>query len=752
MSTPELSPDELTELLSGLLPEIPDCRVLRLIGRGGMSFVYLGVQESLDRQVAIKVIAPHALKDEVSKARFEKESRTIAKLQHPCIVAIHAVGRSEQGLLYYVLPYLSKGHLGQRDLTGNDAGVVDVVRALLWALDYAHAHGVVHRDVKAENVLFDNADRPLLADFGIALSKRDRSRMTGDGHAVGSAAHMAPEQARAEPVDGRADLYSLGVLTFEMVCGQLPFQNEDALGLAVMHAVDPVPRLPPEKRHWQEFIDKAMAKRPADRFQDAREMMMALERVVDHAKRASASPLPGRARITSAASAAAHSRAGRIALAVGAAAMLVAAIWFGRWTSTPPQESRSVATAASTAAPPTPVLALSGSDPMTDLSQVDAASATELSGDEAPAAVVSEAEELPPGEAELAVAAQQIARRRLSQPPGDNAFEWLQAAHKILPRDPRLPHLGQRWLGAATPYVADALASGQDDNARSLFARATTLADELQLRDEAAWIELEALVVTALSARLKSALAQGDEAALRRAKMESEQWGAAPARLEPLWSQKIVRVEPGQLLRRGNTSMVLARLPSANRPGLAALPHAVTRQEYAAFVAATGHASARCRIRTARVTLKRRTWERPGFAQDGRHPVVCVSAADAIAYATWLGQRDGQRYRLPQADEWRALGLTNATPTCRSPCKGTASIDAGATVASGLRTHAGSAREWSGDCLGGCEQRASVGASWRDAAPTSGAREAGALKSDMGYDDIGFRLVREVSLAEVKAR
>jgi serine/threonine-protein kinase PpkA len=131
MSTPELSPDELTELLSGLTPEIPDCRVLRLIGRGGMSFVYLGVQESLERQVAIKVIAPRALKDEVSKARFEREARTIAKLQHPCIVGIYAVGRSEQGLLYYVLPYLAKGHLGQRDLTRDDGAVVEVVRALL---------------------------------------------------------------------------------------------------------------------------------------------------------------------------------------------------------------------------------------------------------------------------------------------------------------------------------------------------------------------------------------------------------------------------------------------------------------------------------------------------------------------------------------------------------------------------------------------------------------------------------------------
>ena len=108
-NTPEFSPDELDELLSGVLPDIPGYRVLRLLGRGGMSYVYLGVEESLDRQVAIKVIKPVALQDEVSMQRFEKEARTIAKLQHPCIVGIHAVGRMELGLLYYVMPYLSRG-------------------------------------------------------------------------------------------------------------------------------------------------------------------------------------------------------------------------------------------------------------------------------------------------------------------------------------------------------------------------------------------------------------------------------------------------------------------------------------------------------------------------------------------------------------------------------------------------------------------------------------------------------------------
>ncbi|MDX9701167.1 MAG: serine/threonine-protein kinase, partial [Rhodocyclaceae bacterium] len=187
----DLSPSELDELLNAVLPDIPGYRVVRLLGRGGMSYVYLGIQESLDRQVAIKVISPRALNDEMSLLRFEKEARTIAKLQHPAIVGIHAVGRMDLGLLYYVMPYLSHGHVGRRDLRNEQPRIIGVLRALLGALDYAHAQGVVHRDVKAENVLFDQNDRPMLTDFGIATSKRDKSRMTGAGNAIGSWGYMA---------------------------------------------------------------------------------------------------------------------------------------------------------------------------------------------------------------------------------------------------------------------------------------------------------------------------------------------------------------------------------------------------------------------------------------------------------------------------------------------------------------------------------------------------------------------------------
>ncbi|HEY0659873.1 MAG TPA: serine/threonine-protein kinase, partial [Lysobacter sp.] len=262
------------------LPEISGYRLLRVLNHGGMSSVYLARQHALSRDVAIKVMSPQALADEVSRRRFENEVRTIARLEHPHVVRIHEVGRTEEGLPYYAMPYMARGHLGQRDFSKSESRTTAVAQTLLSALEYAHARGVVHRDVKAENVLFDDAERPLLADFGIAL-RRDwgGARMTGTGLAVGSTAYMAPEQARGEVVDGRADLYSLGVLIWEMLTGHLPFEAADALSMAVMHAQDPIPKLPDHLQHWQRFMNRALAKQPAQRFQDAAQMRAGMEAV-----------------------------------------------------------------------------------------------------------------------------------------------------------------------------------------------------------------------------------------------------------------------------------------------------------------------------------------------------------------------------------------------------------------------------------------------------------------------------------------
>ncbi len=766
----ELSPEELNELLSGLMPDIPGYQVMRRIGRGGMCYVYLGLQRSLDRQVAIKVMAPDALNDEIGKQRFEREARTIAKLEHPSIVGIHEVGRTPEGLLYYVLPYLSKGHVGQRDLTKDEPRVIEVLRSLLSALEYAHARGIVHRDVKAENVLFDNADRPVLTDFGIAVSKRDNVRMTGSGLALGSSTYMSPEQARGERVDGRADIYSLGVLAFEMLCGHLPFQSSDALSLALMHAQDPVPRMPEAKRHWQAFIDKAMEKSASKRFASAHQMLQALAEVAAESKRLSRLPVaqpgadlqpptqvirvvePGhsaRDRLPT------QLRGPKAALAAGVVLLLiVVALSVALWPDSPSDPLL--------AEPAAALVDVAGPSSDGEVIEVPAAVSelqTEESSDTAgeTGELEEEVPDLPPGLRELQAARGQIARGRLSLPAGDNAYESLFAARRILPDSPQLQAVGERWIAAASPHLLAALADGREEASLGLLQRADTLAGDLKLREGSAWRQLQKSLAEAMLAPLQSALAAGDLDAVQAAKARALRFGVKPEALEPAWSAPIVRVKPGDVMTSGSSQLVLLRLPTQTAAGLAAMPQEVTRDQYAAFARLSGASETRCRNRTAGIFQRKRSWQEPGFEQAGDHPVVCVSVADALAYAEWLGARDGVRYRLPSAGEWNRLaGYPQSGDACASDrlacgSNGTARAASGSTSPAGLRGLRGNVREWLSDCADGCRKRMAGGRGWRDAAAVS-ATGGEALDADQAYDDVGFRLLRDVAAEEVELR
>ncbi len=755
----ELSPDELTALLSSYMPEIPGYRVLRRIGKGGMSQVYLGVQESLDRQVAVKVMSPAALTDEISKQRFEHEARTIAKLEHPCIVGIHEVGRTRQGLLYYVLPYLAKGHLGQRDFTHDEDRILEVLRSLLSALEYAHARGIVHRDVKAENVLFDNADRPLLTDFGIALSKRDQTRITTAGLAVGSGGYMAPEQARGEVVDGRADLYSVGVLAYELLMGRLPYQAADPLALALMHAQDPVPRLPPEKKHWQPFLDRAMAKSPDNRYRNAQQMLGALNQIA-----AGKPPEPkfDTARLREAALRYWKPVAG----ALGGVLVAFAAI---AWLQREPdpradtdfftvEDAAPAAGAPAPAAEPAPApvdaaLAQAAADqPPPVVSSPFAGVSAEVS------VVALDYDPTRAGARELAAARRQIDRNRLSLPPGDNAMESLRAARTLAPREPALFRLSDEVIAYYAPKVLEAAQAGDDDAALENYTRVAPFVAEMERGQGKPWVALREGLPPVLLARLKDGLDKVDSVSVARTKALATALEVPSDLLEPAWSQAIELPKPGDALEDSGVAMVLVGLPRGERAGLAAMRSEVTRSEYAAFASGSGRPAARCRNRLAPITLKKRSWDDPGFNQGGNHPAVCVSYDDARAYAQWLSRRTGHDYRLPTTSEWRQLAdyraSGNACRDGRINCgsEGTVAASQGPASPIGLNGLRGNAREWLSDCgARGCGRRLAAGLGWRDTTRTP-ATHVDDFDADTGFDDIGFRLVRAVSAEELGAR
>jgi serine/threonine-protein kinase PpkA len=726
-------------------PSVPGYRIVRRLGQGGMAVVYLAVQESLDREVAIKVMAPSASADEAQAQRFEHEARIIAKLEHPGIVGIHEVGRTQEGQLYYVMPYLARGDLSQRDYHNSETRIVDLLRGLLDALGYAHARGIVHRDVKAENVLFNNADQPQLTDFGIALSRRSgRARITTDGLALGSGGYMSPEQARGEQVDGRADLYSLGVLTYELLTGELPFQADDPLALALMHAQDPVPPLPPEKAHWQAFVSSAMAKSPDRRFRNAQAMTRALDAVARRLE----PPSGMRAFVSHA--------FWRRPPGLIAAGMLVAlalgAVWLPRLRDAMVDD---------------PVAALPDLDAPIEIP---------------PEAVAPTAAERQAAIAQrLSDARAQLDAGAWVSPAGANAAESYLAVLRAAPGDEDALMGLDAVLVAVGDAAAGAIARGARDEARERWEQARLLAESARLQERAAWPQVQATVRTAASKRIEAELASFDrEAALAWSTLPAE-LGIEDAALAALRERAGQLPETGAALRDDGGPALVYLGAQLGRSRVAApfamMRQEITRAEYGSFVAQTKRAPSNCRNRLSPLQLlAKRQWNDPGFDQAGNHPAVCISFDDARAYAAWLSRRTGQRYRLPTLDEWRhaaqyvpdgslcragniadqSTGGLGERHACNDTQRNTAPVGSYAANRVGLRDLIGNAGEWTLACddalnvpartldTRSCAKRIAAGTSWRDGPSAPAASHRQILDPSRGYDDVGFRLVREL--------
>ena len=607
-------------------PEIDGYRITRVIGHGGMSIVYLAEQVSLDRKVALKVMLAEALADEVSRARFENEARTIARLQHPNIVGIHEVGRTAEGLPFYSMPHLPRGHLAQRKLQGDQPRVIAIIRSLLQALDYAHVRGVVHRDVKAENVLFDEVERPMLADFGIALRRGSNPRLTNAGLAVGSTAYMPPEQARGAEVDRRVDLYSIGVLTWEMLTGRLPYNAADALSMALKHVQDPIPRLPPTLKHWQGFIDRAMAKRPEDRYASAQDMLLALDQLEARAgKGFVAVEVPATIESDAVAKQPGNWKPWALAAAVVAVLGIAAFRFF-------PVEDDVIR--ADPAGAPT------ASAARNDLPSPDTDARTGLmtgmsEGDTEGLA------------AYLANAAQQMRDGQLLAPANANAWDSLDAAWRVNATHPQTQQLTAQLFDALAEVSDRALRTGDVAVSRTAFERASQL-DSRRGGEGSAIALLRKRLDAALDTRLQALLAKRDAVAARQLLADTRWLGLDPVRNRALQARVDVAGKAAPPAAAPTT--VVAAAPAAPPAPVATI--AVTRADYARFANATGRTAADC---GKGVFGRKRSWNTTG---NDRRPVVCVSASDAQAYAAWLGTQEQRRYRLPSAGEVRMQPTT----------------------------------------------------------------------------------------------
>lgn len=270
-----------TVLLTSVDINIPGYKILRPIGEGGMASVFLAMQESLEREVALKVMSPVLAANAEFASRFVVEGKITAKLQHPNLVTVYDIG-SHNGVYYLAAEYIPAGTLKERIQEGglSVAHILDIASDIAQGLDFAHQKGFVHRDVKPGNVLFRDDGRVVLADFGIAKAMDGSNSSTVAGASIGTPDYMSPEQARGEPVDGRSDLYSLGTVLYEMLVGAAPYQAGDPFTVALMHVTHPVPELPEQYTWLQPLISGLMAKEATKRYNTGAAFIDALNKLV----------------------------------------------------------------------------------------------------------------------------------------------------------------------------------------------------------------------------------------------------------------------------------------------------------------------------------------------------------------------------------------------------------------------------------------------------------------------------------------
>jgi serine/threonine protein kinase len=255
--------------------------VLEELGRGGMAIVFRARERQLEREVAIKVLPFSLAFDREFVERFQREARTAARLEHPNIIPIYRVGRSGR-VIYFIMKFLrgkpltkvlgERGKLPPPELRR-------ILGEVARALAHAHKSEIVHRDIKPDNIMFDDHGQAVVTDFGIAKAASG-GKLTGTGMSIGTPHYMSPEQAKAQALDGRSDIYSLGVVAYQCLTGGVPFDGEDSFSIGYKHIMEEVP-VPPletaDQRALFDIIRKMMAKSPDERFQNADDVVRALE-------------------------------------------------------------------------------------------------------------------------------------------------------------------------------------------------------------------------------------------------------------------------------------------------------------------------------------------------------------------------------------------------------------------------------------------------------------------------------------------
>jgi serine/threonine protein kinase len=774
--------------------EITGLKLLSKIGEGGMSVVYLAEQVSLKRKVAVKVMRLDVSTNDLDVQRFKHEAKTIARLDHPNIINIYSIGLTASGDIFYTMPYLNHGDFSNYIIEDEQEFIL-LVQSICDGLAFAHDRGVIHRDIKPENLLFDKFGNVRIADFGIAISQ-ESSRVTQEHQVVGSAQYMSPEQARSLTVDVHSDIYSLGIVIYERLTGRVPFDSDESISILVNHVSMQPDKLQPKMRHWQNLIDKCLAKSPDDRYQSMVELKIALSKI----------PTSSLQRTNNSIQNILSDEQGKHLkwfLPSLIILLLIAIIGVNKnkISSIDPQVEvgKEQLIVNSENIDPNDGKALiinevaiqeqakedenSNSLILENLEKSVDENADENNDTSFIEEVTKESDNSLPFDIEqsnsvnnvsnqqkeieelMAQALQNIENYQLSKPKNNNATDQLLKVLSISPDNPEavkgIESIGQRYF----LLIEKALKSDEFNSA---------LKHSLSLKR----FNIKTNFLNDNFDRQKTAILQIiNELDLSKISMSSDQtmtlarvikvFSPEDVLLEKLAYEASLRAGP-QIGDKLMDDLGIESILLSNQ--LAVTITEITVDDYSQFSDATNREASKCKhVGGGLVNIfGSKNWSKPFFPQNEDHPVVCVSHADAVAYSQWLSQQTDNKYRLPTRPEWLLLASENNNNF--KPCKTanvsgqeakkirdkgekyictdnyifTAPVAIFSKNALGLYDVQGNVSEWIACDTEPCSSPAAIGSSWFDGKQSNKLAESEKLSADIGHSYVGFRLVRDL--------
>lgn len=638
---------------------IPDHTILDKIGEGGMSAVYLGRQLSLQRKVAIKVLKKLVMEDKLLAERFVDEAKTVASLDHPHIISIYEAKKLPSGLAYFTMPYLTHGDFSEIICT-NAEHLIDLLGQICEGLSHAHEHGVIHRDLKPENILFDQFGRIKIADFGIAISKKSQ-RKTKETQLLGSAHYMSPEQIQSKPVDRRSDIYSLGCIIYEKITGDHVFSGNGDFSILMAHINKPIPILPPGLSIWQPIIDQCLAKDPAERYQTVADLKADLLKIryQDRAPEAISEKPPFDVK--------------KWALPISIAGLIISLILFGILFSGKDSQPEALATLT---AEQQPAAEITQQQATTEIQPPPESLAKDTSPNQQPLNLMATVITLPENQASedsepdltalLAAANTSLKDFRLTKPADDNAAEQFAAILTAHP-DNTAARQGLHKVGL---YYFSLINSKLEQQA---YEDALTHINSLNEFVDVYPVNMDDYQ-SAVSQITDQAIGLANRAVTkRRTNPQANDYLTMALALAPNENSLLTAntsylsiPKSGDLITdlSGHQWLFVAAPTDAGFGDFWLAQNETTVSQFSAFASDKDFAE-RCEHFGSGGFFKK-TWDKPPFDQTAKHPVVCLTAPQAQAYAGWLSETQSSDYRLPTAAEWQwAQQKLNTAAVCK---------------------------------------------------------------------------------------